>query len=79
MRLFLIIFVFIFGSLQLLAQAIDPTKKVIDSILTISKEIKFEILSMNELKKENRGRVYEEIKRKTGWKLPRIYRNSTRP
>lgn len=34
---------------------------------------------MNELKKENRGRVYEEIKRKTGWKLPRIYRNSTRP
>jgi hypothetical protein len=34
---------------------------------------------MNELNKKNRGRIYEEIKRKTGWKLPRIYRNSTRP
>lgn len=34
---------------------------------------------MNELKKENRKRVYDEIKKKTGWKTPRLYRNSTRP
>lgn len=34
---------------------------------------------MNELKKENRKRVYEDIKKKTGWKTPRLYRNSTRP
>jgi hypothetical protein len=34
---------------------------------------------MNELKKENRRRVYEDIKKKTGWKTPRLYRNSTRP
>jgi hypothetical protein len=34
---------------------------------------------MNELKKNNRKRVYDEIKKKTGWKTPRIYRNSTRP
>lgn len=34
---------------------------------------------MNELKKENRKRVYQEIKKKTGWKTPRLYRNSTRP
>lgn len=34
---------------------------------------------MNELKKENRKRIYEEIKKKTGWKTARIYRNSTRP
>lgn len=34
---------------------------------------------MNELKKENRKRIYKEILEKTGWKLPRLYRNSTRP
>lgn len=34
---------------------------------------------MNELKKDNRKRIYEEIKKKTGWKTPRLYRNSTRP
>ena len=34
---------------------------------------------MNELKKENRKRIYSEILKKTGWKLPRLYRNSTRP
>lgn len=34
---------------------------------------------MNELKKENRKRIYEEIKKKTGWKTPRLYRSSTRP
>ena len=34
---------------------------------------------MNELNKDNRKRIYEEIKKKTGWKPSRIYRNSTRP
>lgn len=34
---------------------------------------------MNELKKENRKRIYEEILKKTGWKPSRLYRNSTRP
>jgi hypothetical protein len=34
---------------------------------------------MNELNKNNRKRIYDEIKNKTGWKPSRIYRNSTRP
>jgi len=34
---------------------------------------------MNELNKKNRKRIYEEIIKKTGWKPPRLYRNSTRP
>lgn len=34
---------------------------------------------MNELKKENRKRIYDEILKKTGWKPSRLYRNSTRP
>lgn len=34
---------------------------------------------MNELNKTNRKRIYSEILKKTGWKLPRLYRNSTRP
>ena len=34
---------------------------------------------MNELDKKNRKRIYSEILKKTGWKLPRLYRSSTRP
>lgn len=51
-----------------------------DTILDFFKVNKIKrAIFMNELKKENRKRVYEEVLKKTGWKPSRLYRNSTRP